>query len=301
MPKKTSSNETIGGRSLRLTNIDKMYWPDDGLTKGDAIDYYRAIANTLLPYLKNRPVTFRAFPNGVDGPGFWRRDRPNRSPEWLHGIAYQPETRREPITVPVVDDEAGLIWFVDHAAIEIHQWLSRADDLERPDWVVFDLDPGEDVSFERVREAALLVREELTRSNLVAFPKTSGASGMHVFVPLEPEHPYDVVREWVHEVARRLESSHPQQIATASGGTHRGDVVTIDHAQNSIARNTAAPYTLRARAGAPVSTPLTWDEVESGDISPDLFTIRTVPERLRRNGDPWSAAVTTHQRLPVDS
>ncbi len=301
MPKKTSDQQTIDGRSIRLTSLDKVYWPDDGLTKGDALDYYRAIAGTILPYLKNRPLTLRAYPNGIDGPGFWRRDRPDNAPEWLRGVAYQPETRREPITVPIVDDEAALVWFVDHSTIEIHQWLSRADDLARPDWAVFDLDPGDEVGFGRVLEAALLVRDELAKSNLTSFLKTSGATGVHVFVPLEPEHPYDVVREWVHEVARRLESSHPEQIATASGGTHKGDVVTIDHAQNSIARNTAAPYTLRARPGAPVSAPLSWDEVERGKISPAQFTLRTVPERLQHDGDPWAAALTTRQRLRIDS
>ncbi len=139
---------------------------------------------------------------------------------------------------------------------------------------------------------------DLQELELESFAKTSGATGMHVFVPLAVEAPFDDVREWVHDVARRLSEKHPTLIAAASGGTHRGSLVTIDHAQNSVARNTAAPYTLRARPGAPVSTPLTWDEVEQGKIRPNDLTLRTVPKRLKQSGDPWEGALKLRQKLP---
>ncbi len=298
MPKKISEVVEINGHTIELTSLDKPYWPDDELTKGDALNYYRAVADVMLPYLAERPVTFRAYPNGINGPGFWRRDLPDNAPDWLMSVRYQPETREERIDVPLIDDEAALIWWADHAAIEVHQWLSLKDDLDRPDWAVFDLDPGKELEFEQILEAATLIRDDLTEQGLKSFAKTSGASGMHVFVPLKAEAPFDDVRDWVHGVARRLAEKHPKLIAAASGGTHRGSVVTIDHAQNSVARNTAAPFTLRARPGATVSTPLSWDEVEKGKFRPDDFTLRTVPKRLKKQGDPWDGALNLRQKLP---
>ena len=299
MPKATHESWTINDHDLQVTSLDKLYWPDDGLTKGDALSYYRAVANAMLPYLRHRPVTLRAYPNGIRGPQFWRREQPEGAPGWLSSVTYQPETREEKIEVPIIEDEAALIWYANHSAIEVHQWLSLKDDLEHPDWAVFDLDPGETVEFEQVLQAAIHVRDDLESDSLQAFAKTSGGTGMHVFVPLTPEIPFDDVREWVHGVAQRLAQRHPDEIAAASGGTHRGSLVTIDHAQNSVARNTAAPYTLRARPGAPISTPVTWQEVESGRIRPNQFTLRTVPERLKRERDAWKGALDVRQSPPV--
>ena len=300
MSKKHAELWQLDGREIRVTSLDKLYWPDDDLTKGDALGYYRQMASTMLPYLQDRPLTFRVFPRGIGGPGYWRREQSDSTPDWMRSVIYQPGSGDAQIHVPLIDDEAGLIWYADHSAIEFHQWLSRADDLERPDWAVFDLDPGEEVEFARVLETALHVRDELAQVGLAAFAKTSGGVGMHVFVPLEPNHPYEKVREWVHDVAKRLEAQYPELIATASGGTHQGSKVTVDHAQNSIARNTAAPYTLRARPGAPVSLPVAWNEVESGKIRPEQFTLRNVPRRIEQIDDPWAGALTLRQRLPAD-
>jgi bifunctional non-homologous end joining protein LigD len=299
MPSRTSENVELNGHTFGISSRDKLYWPDEGLTKGDTLDYYRRIAGFMLPYLHDRPATLRAFPQGIRGPGFWRREKPARAPKWLPSVAYEPESREERIAVPIIDNEAALIWYVNQSAIEIHQWMSRSGDLDHPDWAVFDLDPGQGVAFDRVLQAVLRVRENLSKVGLECFAKTSGASGMHLFVPIEPEHPFDDVRTWVHGVAARLEERHPGLIAVASGGTHRGDVVTVDHAQNSIARNTAGPYTLRARPGATVSTPLTWAEVEVGKVRPEQFTLRTVPERLEREGDPWRGSASVRQRLAL--
>ncbi len=301
MPKQTSNEWTINGHTIELTSLDKPYWPDDGLTKGDALNYYRAVADVMLPYVVNRPITFRAYPSGIKGPGFWRRDVPDNAPDWLTSVTYQPETREDRIEVPLIQNEAALIWWTDHSSIEIHQWLSLKDDLDHPDWAVFDLDPGEDVGFDRILEAAVLVRDDLAEHGLKTFAKTSGATGMHVFVPLVPKDPFDDVRAWVHGVARRLAEQQPKLIAAASGGTHRGSVVTIDHAQNSVARNTAAPYTLRARSGATVSAPLSWDEVEKGKVRPGDLTLRTMPKRLKHDGDPWGGALKLRQKLPKQS
>jgi bifunctional non-homologous end joining protein LigD len=300
MPKKTPEAWELSGREIRVTSLDKVYWPDDGLTKGDALAYYRQVASTMLPYLRDRPLTLRVFPRGISGPGYWRREQADSTPDWLRSVTYQPGSREDQIQVPLIDDEAGLIWHADHSAIEFHQWLSCADDLEQPDWAVFDLDPGKEVDFPSVLETALHVRDELAQAGLAAFAKTSGGVGLHVFVPLEPVQPHEVVREWVHDVARRLADRFPDLIASASGGTHVGAKVTIDHAQNSVARNTAAPYTLRARPGAPVSSPVSWSEVESGEIRPEQFTLRNVPRRIEQIDDPWVGALTLRQRLPTN-
>jgi bifunctional non-homologous end joining protein LigD len=183
MPKKTSGEWTIDGQTIEVSSLDRLYWPDDKLTKGDALDYYRAVAEAMLPYLHNRPMTLRAYPNGIKGPGFWRRDRPDNAPEWIHAVSYQPGSTSERIDVPIIDDEASLVWFANHGSIEVHQWMSLADDLEHPDWAVFDLDPG-DVEFERILEAAILIRDELDQANLQSFVKTSGGSGLHLFVTM---------------------------------------------------------------------------------------------------------------------
>ncbi len=301
MPKAAPEIWEISGHEVRITSRDKPYWPDDGLTKGDMLAYYRAVASAMLPYLFHRPATMRAYPNGVRGPQFWRREKPDNAPDWLPYVTYQPETTETPIDVPVIDHEAALIWYADHSAIEFHMWLSLRNDLDHPDWAVFDLDPGESVPFEQVLQAALRVRDELERIDLRCFPKTSGGSGFHVFVPIQTKHSFDDVREWVHGVAKQLERQFPDEIAAASGGTHRGKIITIDHAQNSIARNTAAPYTLRARPGAPVSMPVTWKQVEASKIRPEQFTLRTVPDRLAQDGDAWAEARDISQSLPVES
>ena len=300
MPNKTSDEWELNKRTIKLTSLDKLYWPDDGLTKGDALSYYREMSSVMLPFLRDRPLTLRVFPRGLGGPGYWRRERADSTPEWLHSVTYQPESRKDQIGVPLIDDAAGLIWYADHSAIEFHQWLSRASDLEQPDWAVFDLDPGDDVSFDQVLEAALRVRDELAESDLSGFAKTSGGAGLHVFVPITPGQSFDVVREWVHALAVRLAERYPDLIAPASGGTHTGKRVTIDHAQNSIGRNTSAPYSLRARRGAPVSTPVSWDEIEKGKIRPEQFTLTTVPKRVEKIGDIWERALKLHQRLPTD-
>jgi bifunctional non-homologous end joining protein LigD len=301
MPKQSPETWELNGRKIEITSLDRRYWPDDDLTKGDLLDYYRLIAPVMLPYLRDRPLTLRVYPRGIDGPGHWRRELIDSAPDWLRSVTYQPGSRTEKIEVPLIDDEAGLIWYADHAAIEFHQWLSTADQLERPDWAVFDLDPGEGVDFAQVLEAALSVRDELASANLTSFAKTSGGVGLHVFVPLEPAETFETVREWVHGVAERLAEQQPDLIATASGGTHQGSKVTIDHAQNSIGRNTAAPYTVRARPGAPVSTPVSWDEVERGRLRPEQFTLKTVPTRVKKLGDLWAEALKVRQKLPADA
>ena len=288
----------LAGRQIRVTSLTRLYWPADGLSKGDLLTYYRELAPVLLPYLAERPVTPRVFPRGIDGLSYYRRERPEQGPDWLRGAEYQTATDGHRIQVLLIDDAAGLIWLANSGAIELHIWGAHLPDLAEPDMVVFDLDPGEHATFGDVLRAASILRERLDGLGLRGYPKTSGGDGLHVVLPLAPGHTFEQVRGWVRRLAEQLEAAHPTLIAVSHGPTHRGARVTIDHAQNSVGRNTAAPYTVRARPGAPVSTPLSWAEVEDGKLTPADLTLRTVPGRVKQIGDLFAPVLAASQRLP---
>jgi bifunctional non-homologous end joining protein LigD len=282
-----------------VTSLGRVYWPEDALTKGDLLAYYRDLAPVLLPYCAGRPVTARVYPRGIQGPGYYRREIPDTAPDWLRSVEYQAATDGHAVHVLLVDDAAGLLWLANTGAIEIHLWGAHLPDLAEPDLAIFDLDPGDSASFSDVLQAARLLHAELDRLGLKSYPKTSGGHGLHVFLPLAPGHTFEAVRDWVRSVAERLAEAHPGLFAVAHGSTHRGGQVTVDHAQNSVGRNTAAPYTVRALPGAPVSTPLTWDEIEAGDVQPADFTLRTVPGRLDTRGDLFGPVLKGGQQLPL--
>lgn len=278
-------NWTLDGKTLTVTHLDQQYWPDEGLSKRDVLDYYRSMAAVMLPYFRNRPVTLRLFPRGIKGPSYYRRDLPDEVPEWLPHVDYMTETNPHRVQLPLANDAASLIWLANLGAIEFHLWASSSTHLQQPDWAVFDLDPGEKASFGQVLRAALMVRGHIEQEGWHGYPKTSGASGLHVYAPLPSGQAYDTVRERIKSIADELAIDHPDLFAAPRGKTHEGGRVTVDYLQNSIGHNTAAPYTLRALPGAPVSTPVSWDEVEKGKIRPADFTLKTVPARVRRHGD----------------
>ena len=293
-----SDSIRASGRSVQVTSLDREYWPEDGISKGDVLTWYRDIAPILLPYLKDRPVTLRVFPRGIAGPGHYRRDRPDSAPDWIRHVEYQTATDGHTLEALVIDDAASLIWAANTGAIEFHLWCAHLPDLDEPDVIVLDLDPGDSAPFTDVLKAAGVVRDELERQQVRGYAKTSGGRGLHVFLPLKPGRTFDEVRDWVSALAERLENAHPKLIAAAHGGTHKGRLITIDHAQNSIGRNTAAPYTLRARPGAPVSTPVTWDEVDDGEFTPDDFTLRNIRARVKKIGDVFKPVLAANQELP---
>jgi bifunctional non-homologous end joining protein LigD len=304
----SASSETwrIGDHAVEVGHLDKLYWPEAGVTKGDMLRYYLDIAPTMLPYLRERPVTLRVFPEGTTGESYYQRARPEYAPSWLRSVPYHPITSKlsngdGPTTnLPLLDDAAGLIWFPNAGAIEFHLWGARLPELLQPDLAIVDLDPGESTSFAHVCEAGMHVREELERLRLKGYPKTSGGRGLHVFIPLAPGYTFVDVRAWVKTVAERLADRFPTLIAVAHGATHSGSHVTIDYAQNSVGRNTAAPYTLRGRGLQPlVSTPLTWDEVAVGKIQPSECTTAAVLERVQHFGDLFVPVLQNSQELPV--
>jgi bifunctional non-homologous end joining protein LigD len=283
---------------VEFTNLEKVLWPETGITKGDLIDYLRLTAPVYLPHFRDRPVTTRVYPRGIDQPSFYRRELPEGAPTSIRHVSYQTATDRHTVELPIIDTLDDALALANAGAIEFHLWTSRAPRLDKPDVAIFDLDAGDDAPFDRILAAAALLETELSSLNLRSCPKTSGGKGLHVYLPIQPRHDFDDVRGWVESFARLLAKRHPAHFTLSKGGTHRDELVTIDYAQNSIGRNTAAPYTVRARPGAPVSTPLSWDEVRHGGIDPLDFTLRTVPGRVAIIGDLFAPVLARDQRLP---
>ncbi|MEZ4562151.1 MAG: non-homologous end-joining DNA ligase [Thermomicrobiales bacterium] len=298
MPERNPIIWTLDGHDLELNHPDKVLWPADGITREDLLAYYRDIAPVMLPHLSDRPVTLRTYPEGITGPAFYKRDLPAHAPPWLRVADYTGKSTTRTIQVPLIDNAAGLAWFVNSGTIEFHGWSARAPLLNQPDQAIFDLDPGESATFAEVLQAALLVREALAQEGMLAYPKTSGRRGLHLHVPLAAGASYPEVRAWVKRVAEQLEAHHAGLVAVARGATHLGQSVTIDYAQNSIARNTASPYTVRAAPGATVAAPLTWPEVEEGAVQPGDFTLHTMRARVATHGDLLAGALRGDQRRP---
>ena len=288
-----------GRRTLRLSNLDKVFWPEEGITKGDLLAYYREVAPALLPHLRDRPFTMKRYPDGWQGNHFFQKDAPSHMPEWIPSRTYRStsrETRRKrTIRYPLVNDELALLWMVNMGCIDMNTWYSRVDRPERPDWVLFDLDPSPDVGFREVVQVALLVKEVLDALGLAGFPKTSGADGFHVLVPVERRATYDDTREFAEIVAGTLARTHRGLVTTEwSKAKRRG--VLVDANQNGEGKTIASAYSVRPRAGAPVSTPLRWDEV-SEELDPLDFTMEIVLGRVEREGDLFEGVLTTRQSL----
>lgn len=283
---------------VTITHPDRLIWPEEGITKGDVAAYYREIAPLLLRYAAARPATLVVAPRGLNGPSYYRRERPADAPPWIEGVLYARHSEPATTTLILLNEVDDLSWFVNRGAIEIHLWLARLPQLERPDQVVFDLDPGADAPWTAVLECGRLLHSLLAELGVASVVKTSGGRGLHVFVPIAPGPTFDETRRWAKAAADSLAATRPELVSTASGATHRGRRITIDYAQNSVGKNIAAPYTLRVRPGAPVSAPLTWDEVHAGAVRPEHFTLRTIRDRLERVGDLFEPALSARQRLP---
>jgi bifunctional non-homologous end joining protein LigD len=296
----SASSETwqLGSQAVQVSHLEKLYWPQTGFTKGEMLHYYQQIAPVVLPYFKDRPVTLRVYPQGVDGVSYYLRDCPAKAPDWLRRVQYRPKTVTHLAPLPLIDNAAGLIWFANQGAIEFHLWSSHVPDLTQPDQAIFDLDPGATTAFHDVREAALRLHDKLEQGGVTGYPKTSGGHGLHIYVPLATGYTFGRVRSWVKSVGQQLATTYPELISLAQGSTHRGGRVTIDYAQNSVGRNTAAPYTLRASSTHPqVSTPLTWEELDASTIDPADLTPQVVLERVQRLGDLFAPILHTEQHI----
>ncbi|MFL5967684.1 MAG: DNA ligase D [Gaiellaceae bacterium] len=291
---------TKGSRELKLSNLDKVFFPQERITKGDLLEYYRAIAPALVPHLHDRPFTMIRYPNGIEDKFFFQKDAPQHLPEWIPTHRALVSTRESPrrkkwVNFALVNDELALLWMVNMGCIDMNAWYSRVDKPERPDFVLFDLDPSPDVGFKETVQVALLVKQALDAFGLVGFPKTSSAEGMHVLVPVERRYTYDDTRQFAEIVAGAIARTH-RGLATTEWTKSKRRGVLIDANQNGEGKTIASVYSVRPRPGAPVSTPLRWDEVND-DLDPTAFTMDVVLERVRKHGDLFAGVLNTKQRL----
>jgi bifunctional non-homologous end joining protein LigD len=290
----------IDGRRLGLSNLTKVLYPEAGFTKGEVIDYYARVAPVLLTHLGDRGITLRRFPNGVDGQSFYEKRCPSHRPDWV-GTADGPGDRGGAIGYCRLDSVAAVVWAANLAALELHAPMARADDIESPQMVVFDLDPGAPAAMPECAEVALWVRDVLAGIDLDCVAKTSGSKGLQVYVPLNAGavHTHDHASSFALAVGQAIERAHPTLVLTTMRKDLRGGKVFIDWSQNSRHKTTVCVYSLRARPRPTVSTPVTWDEVAAAaDGAPLSFEAPEVLERIDRHGDLFALAATCTQRLP---
>ena len=288
MAKKSRPRTAVPSR-VALTHPDKLWFPDTGLTKGEVFEFYRTIAPRLIPHLRDRPVTLERIPDGLrpGAPKFWQKNTPDYYPSWIPRIELPSETGK-PVNYALVNDEDTLLYLVNQGAITFHVWPSRVESLEVPDYVLFDLDPGE-ARFADVVKIAKALRDLLTESGMTPLVKTSGKSGLHVLVPWSGKDGYDAARAWAMELADRAVRDLPRLATTERLKSGRQGHVYIDVIQNARGHHAVPPYVIRALPDATVSTPLDWDEV-NGRLNPRKFTPAVVLKRVRgRRRDPMDA------------
>jgi bifunctional non-homologous end joining protein LigD len=257
----------IDDRHLKITNIDKILWPGDGITKGDLIRYYTAVADRLLPHLKGRPLTLTRYPEGISGTMFYQKNIPSHAPGWLSTYT----VGNPPVRFLLAEEPATLIWLANMATIEIHPWMSTVEHPDNPDYAVIDLDPAEGTTWSDVVKTAELVRVLLDELGLDGFPKLSGASGIHIFVPLAARYSYAQTSGFVAFLGELLARVYPEKVTTERSVRKRYGKVYVDHLQNLPGKTIVAPYVPRPIAGAPVSVPITWAELK--EVTPRQFRI----------------------------
>ncbi len=291
----------VDGRTLALTNLDKLLYPRSGFTKADVIDYYHRVGSTMLAHLSGRAITMRRFPDGPDGPSFFEKRCPSYRPSWL-ATYHGPGDRNGGIDYCGFEEPAALVWSANLAALELHGPMARADDVDTPTMMVFDLDPGAPATVVECAQVALEVRDVLAAVDLVAWPKTSGSKGMQLYVPLNCPHSHDEAASFARAVGQLLAKAHPDRVLIEMKRELRGGKVFVDWSQNSRHKTTISPYSLRARDRPTVSTPITWDEVDDacrGRPEDLAFEAADALERIERLGDLFAPTLSVVQRLPV--
>jgi bifunctional non-homologous end joining protein LigD len=276
-----------GRRDVRVTHPDKVLFPGDGITKADLIAYLVEVAPAMLPHIRDRPLSLHRFNDGIAGDGFFQKEIPRGAPEWVRRVRVPKQGGT--VCHPLAQDAATLAWLGNQNCITPHVWTSRVDRLDRPDRLVFDLDPaGGDEDFRLVRRTALELRDLLSELGVTAFAMTSGSRGVHVVVPLRRRYGFDRVEPAARAVAEELVARRPDDLTTAFRKQDRGGRLFVDVLRTRWAQTTVAPYAVRARPGAPVAAPLRWEELEDGGLPRSgALTLRDVPGRLARHGDPW--------------
>jgi bifunctional non-homologous end joining protein LigD len=286
----------IEGKEVRLTNLRKVFWPEIGLTKGDLLQYYADVAGVLLPHVRDRAMVMKRYPHGASGEFFFMKRAPTPRPGWIRTCSIEHDSGNV-IDFPIVQDLATLMWVVNLGCIDLNQWYAKCDDVDRPDYLHFDLDPGPGAAFDRVRETALVVKEALDALKMPALVKTTGSKGLHVYVPIVRGPVQKQVWTFAKALASELAARHPALITAEYRVAKRPHGrVLVDYNQNAWGRTLASIYSPRPRPEATVSTPVTWREVQKG-VRIEDFSMRNVPARVAKLGDLWKPLLLAKGRF----
>jgi bifunctional non-homologous end joining protein LigD len=287
---------SVDGKDVRLTNLRKLFWPELGLTKGDLLRYYASVAGVLLPHIRDRAMVMKRYPHGAAGPFFFMKRAPSPRPAWIETCAIDHGSGNI-IDFPVIQNLASLLWVVNLGCIDLNQWYAPADDVDRPDYLHFDLDPGTGASFERVLEAGLVVREALDTLKMPSVVKTTGSKGLHIYTPIVRGPVQKEVWTFAKALGQELASRNPRLMTAEYRVAKRpAGRVLVDYNQNAWGRTLASVYSVRPHPAAAVSTPVTWTEVERG-IRIEDFTMKNVPARVRKVGDLWKPLLRARGRF----
>ena len=290
---------TIGGKSVRLTNLHKPFWPELGVTKGDLLRFYADVSPALLPHLHGRAMVMKRYPHGAAGEFFFMKRAPSPRPEWIELCSIE-HSSGSVIDFPMVQDLASLLWVVNLGCIDLNQWYAQCDDVDRPDYVHFDLDPVPGASFDRVLEVALIVHESLTTLGMPNFAKTTGSKGIHVYVPIVRGPTQKKVWTFAKSLAFTIAAQHPKTITAEYRIAKRPKGrVLVDYNQNAWGRTLASIYSVRPKPQPTVSTPVSWEEVQSG-LRIEDFHLRNVPTRVLELGDLWKPLLLKRGRFPLE-
>lgn len=297
-----SAEVEIGGRTLKLSNLDKVFYPRAGFTKAQVIDYYARIAPFVLPHLADRPLTLKRYPDGVEGPYFYEKRCPRHAPKWVKTAPVWSEGNQEDVNFCLANDLPTLVWAANLADLELHTSLALARDIQRPTALVFDLDPGEPADLIDCCQVGLWIRDRLEALGLKSFPKTSGSKGLQLYAPLNTPLTYEDTKPFAHVLAQTLEREHPDRVVSKMLKKLRVGKVLVDWSQNDPRKTTVCVYSLRARERPTVSTPVAWPEVEAAlrrkDKSLLTFDAEQVLARVDRQGDLFEPVLTLKQTLP---
>ncbi|MEP6680883.1 MAG: DNA ligase D [Chloroflexota bacterium] len=291
----------VAGREVRLTNLDKILFPAEGdhpaVTKRDLIRYYTRIAPTLIPYLRDRALNLHRYPDGIGSSrGFWQKDVPGHAPKWVTRWSYTGHEGKKDYVV--ADHVATLAWLAQEAALEIHPWTSPTRAPDRPSYALIDVDPGEGTTWQEIVELTRLYRAALQHLSVTGLPKVTGQRGMQVWVPVKPIYSFEQTRDWVESVSRAVGQAAPKLVSWEWSKRARGGKARLDYTQNAVNKTLVAPYGVRPRAGAPVSAPIAWEELEDPELRPDRWTIQSIWDRIERVGDLFAPALELEQELP---
>ncbi len=290
---------SVGGRELKLSNLDRLIWPADSITKRDLIRYYVSVAPFALPYLRGRALTVMRHPGGIDRPGFWQKQLPSHTPPWVARWSWPSISAGEIRDYVVADGVAALAWMANEAAIDLHPSTFRIEAPDRPTWALIDIDPGPRTGWDDVVLLARLYRAGLDHLGVTGFPKVSGRRGIQVWIPIRPAYTFDQTRDWVGGLSRAVGAAVPDLVSWEWAKARRSGLARLDYTQNAANKTLVAPYAVRPAPGAPVSAPISWDDLDDPDLRPNRWTIRSILDRLAERGDLFGPSLTLEQELPA--